>query len=187
MILMFTHMILVFRHDACTQLKLKCDFRTFNWCGPSSCRYMHIFVRTGNNPALDVGVEVQDCDDCGNCGLQGQMSVYLPAGQYWFVIEGFSSNSGVYQVAVSCPVPTPVVVGTLTCGTNVTGNTTGANHTVGMAAPENWFMFTAPQTGIYIFDSCGSSYDTFVLPPSLLGLFLMRRNAVYSCACLCQL
>ena len=134
---------------------------------------MHIFVRTGNNPALDVGVEVADCDDCGNCGLQGQMSVYLPAGAYWFVMEGFSSSNGAYQVAVSCPVvtpPTPVVVGTLTCGTNVTGNTTGANHTVGMGAPENWYMFTAPQTALYIFDSCGSSYDTYVF--TSLHLFM---------------
>jgi hypothetical protein len=98
--------------------------------------------------------------------------------RYWFVIQGFASSFGAYQVTVSCgnplnstpPTPAPtaaptatpiaVVVGTLTCGTDVTGNTTGRDNTVGSQAPEEWWMFTAPATGLYIFDSCGSNYDT---------------------------
>lgn len=52
------------------------------------------------------------------------------------------------------------VVGTLACGMVVSGNTTGANNTVEEPAPENWWIFTALQTGLYTFDSCGSAYDT---------------------------
>ena len=95
------------------------------------------------------------------------------------VMDGFSTSNGVYQLIATCPqtnapttvgqtyaptaAPTPtqpVVVGTLACNTPTTGNTTGGTHNVGMAAPEEWWMFTSPIAGLYTFDTCGSSYDT---------------------------
>ena len=94
------------------------------------------------------------------------------------VVDGAGGSDGVYNLSVSCPPtfaptiapttpaptvytpPTPDVVGTLTCDMVATGNTTGANNTVEEPAPENWWMFTASEGGLYTFDSCGSQYDT---------------------------
>ena len=95
------------------------------------------------------------------------------------IMDGFASNSGVYNLVAICPTaaptnvgdtlppsaapttqPQPVVVGTLACGTTSTGNTTGGTHTVGMGAPEEWWMFTSPVAGVYTFNTCGSNYDT---------------------------
>ena len=94
-------------------------------------------------------------------------------------MDGFATSNGVYSLTTTCaptnaptiagqtyaptaaPTPVaPVVVGTLACGATSTGNTTGGTHTVGMAAPEEWWMFTSTVTGSYTFDTCGSSYDT---------------------------
>lgn len=52
--------------------------------------------------------------------------------------------------------------GTVTCDNVVTGSTTGGVSTVGQNAPENWWMFTATDGGIYTLNSCGSGFDTYI-------------------------
>ena len=145
---------------------------------------MHIFQRTGPNAVSDVGLELAAVDDGPLCGLQGTLTVSLPNGSYWFVMQGFSSSFGAYQVAISCtadspaptssptapttapvavptaaPTPASAFVASLTCNTNATGTTTTAN-------PQNWYMLTAVQQGVYTFNACGSSYDTYATPNS---------------------
>jgi hypothetical protein len=66
-------------------------------------------------------------------------------------------------VAVSTVAPTPASLtftGTLTCSTNATGTTT-------TASPQNWYIFTAVQQGVFTFNACGSHYDTYAIPDCL--------------------
>jgi hypothetical protein len=60
-------------------------------CGPTDSvtrlpcslrRFMHIFQRTGPNAVSNVGLELAAVDDGPLCGLQGTMTVLLPAGSY---------------------------------------------------------------------------------------------------------
>jgi hypothetical protein len=143
---------------------------------------MHIFQKTGPNAVSNVGLEIAAVDDGPLCGLQGTLTVFLPNGSYWFVMQGFGSSFGAYQVTVSCytfsptgsptaaptsgstpsaaPTPASAFVASLTCEANATGTTTTAN-------PQNWYMLTAVQQGVYTFNACGSSYDTYGTPDCL--------------------
>jgi hypothetical protein len=100
----------------------------------------------------------------GPCGLQTVLTTNLVANaNYWLTIDGFSSQSGAYTVVTTCPSTTvqPVIRGNVACNSLVAGNTAGGTHTVGHAAPENWWRFVAPVSGMYTFNTCGSSYDTW--------------------------
>lgn len=79
-------------------------------------------------------------------------------------MDGYDTESGAYTLRVTCP-PTPTFVGNLSCGQTAVGDTTNANNTqTGVnAAPEHWFGFDVPHTGAYVFDTCGSDFDTFLL------------------------
>ena len=134
----------------------------FDTCGSEFDTLVLVFEKTGSNPGIDVGVEITSCDDCGECGNQAQLAVLLTPGSYWVVVEGGGANlsSGVYNLTVECTTPAPVLAGTLVCGVNATGNTTGATHIVGSESPENWWGFRAADVGVYTFDSCGSDFDT---------------------------
>ena len=51
--------------------------------------------------------------------------------------------------------------GDLTCGSNFTGDTTGAAHNVGSSSGEHYYRLTVAYTTEYTFSTCeGSSYDT---------------------------
>ena len=82
------------------------------------------------------------------------------------VVDGFSTRSGAYRLLTTCPVPSPgevAVQGNVACGIVVTGNSATGTNTVGTGtAPEHWWRFQAPTTGSYVFNSCGSSYDSWI-------------------------
>ena len=74
------------------------------------------------------------------------------------VIEGWSNSQGNYTVDMNCPT----IDGTIECGQTVTGTTTGEGSTHGNAAPDHFYSFTVTETAVYQFDSCDSSYDTWL-------------------------
>jgi hypothetical protein len=76
------------------------------------------------------------------------------------------ANSGGWLSAnstVSCI--TMPVEGIATCGNTYTGTTAvgGTEYVSYSAGPEVWWAFTVPAsaTGTYVFDTCGSSFDTY--------------------------
>lgn len=86
----------------------------------------------------------------------------LPRVRQQVVVDGFSTSSGRYTLtAQGCPGQI-VNQGNVACGINVTGNSATGTNTVGQAAPEHWYQFMAPIDGNYTFNTCGSSYDTWV-------------------------
>ena len=51
--------------------------------------------------------------------------------------------------------------GEITCGSTVTGDTTGATHVVGSSSGEHWYTITVTETQQWTFSTCsGSAYDT---------------------------
>lgn len=84
----------------------------------------------------------------------------LTQGSYWVVIAGYDTSAGNYTMTVTCPVS---IVGNVACGETMSGNTTtGANSVGEHPAPDHWWRLTAPRDGNYTFDTCGSSFDTWV-------------------------
>lgn len=60
--------------------------------------------------------------------------------------------------------PNPTVVGDAYCGVgHYMGNTMESNITImNSNAGEDWYMFTAPVAGQYSFNTCNSSFDTYI-------------------------
>lgn len=83
-----------------------------------------------------------------------------------------------YNLTIDCSLAAdpPAVMGMLTCGADVSGNTTSASNSVGMVEPDNWWMLTVSEQALYTFDSCGSSFDTCV------ALYVLAIVYVYVCA-----
>jgi hypothetical protein len=99
---------------------------TFDTCGSNYDTWVHVYTRVGES----VGPQVSSCDDCGDCDINAVLDTTLDAGDYWVVIDGFASNSGVYSLSVTCPSTGQTNGGDIACMQTVTGNTTGANNTV---------------------------------------------------------
>eukprot|EP00041_Stephanoeca_diplocostata_P008020 m.115130 g.115130 ORF g.115130 m.115130 type:complete len:170 (+) comp17137_c0_seq4:1097-1606(+) len=80
------------------------------------------------------------------------------------IMHQFQRPSCILQVRCSAPrpLPEPTLGGDLACDADVTGDTTDANNTLGDAAPDVWFAFTAPDSGSYTFRTCGSNFDTTI-------------------------
>jgi hypothetical protein len=112
------------------------------------------------------------------------LSTLLSPGTYWVVIEGFASEHGQYTMAVTCPAGS-WVQSTISCGgAPVTGSTSGGTSSVGNESPEHYFQLSAPFSGVYTFDSCGSSFDTWIHvfeANTLLGATSPLGNMVASC------
>jgi len=130
---------------------------TFNSCGSSYDSWIHLFRRTGNN----ANGQLASCDDCGPCGTRTVLAITLQAGSYFVVMDGYSNSSGTYRLGVTCP-GVPTIEGTLNCNSNITGNTATASHSVGQPAPEHHFALTVTSSQTYVFNSCGSAYDTWI-------------------------
>lgn len=125
---------------------------------PRLCR-VHLYNRSGSS-GNTVGALAATCDDCGPCGTRTVLTVPLSAGNYFVVMDGYSTGSGVYRLNVSCP-NTAIIQQSTSCGATVTGNTSTGTHVVGSgSAPEHYFSFTAPYSGIFTFNSCGTSFDS---------------------------
>lgn len=74
---------------------------------------------------------------------------------------------GSYRLNVGCA---PTLLQTAAqCNQVMSGSTAGGSSSAGSAAPDVWWPFTAPNTGLYTFNSCGSSYDTWIHIYSRIG------------------
>ncbi len=69
----------------------------------------------------------------------------------------------------SCMIPSLI-----TCGSSVTGSTTGTLNNYGGPSAEAIYRFEADVTGDYEFSSCGSDYDTY------LRIYDANMNELYS-------
>ena len=69
----------------------------------------------------------------------------------------------------SCMIPSLI-----TCGSSVTGSTTGTLNNYGGPSAEAIYRFEADVTGDYEFSSCGSDYDTY------LRIYDVNMNELYS-------
>jgi hypothetical protein len=80
---------------------------------------------------------------------------------YNIVIEGFSSYAGAYVLGMSCPAGDTAGSDTDLCGTRLSGSTVGEDSNFGNAAGEMTYDFVASGSN-YIFDACGSNYDSYL-------------------------
>ena len=77
---------------------------TFSSCGSSFDTYVRIYDRHLRH-------QISGCDDCGSCGLQTVLTHTLEADTcYVIVLEGFSTNAGVYVMHATCPSAPPGVL-----------------------------------------------------------------------------
>jgi len=80
----------------------------FSFCAPSDGTYTfstcgseydtHVYVLT---PALTV---IDNCDDCGGCGINEKLSVKLQAGCYLVAVDGFDREEGHFTLTATCPI-----------------------------------------------------------------------------------
>lgn len=114
------------------------------------------------------GTEVAANDD--SCGVQSEATFTSDGtSTYLIMVEGFSSRSGNYSLAVTCEISIPdnddcANAIPVVCREAVTGNTALATNSVGNAAPDLWYSFTGLDgvTQEVTASLCGSSFDTFI-------------------------
>ena len=113
--------------------------------------------------------EIISCDDCGPCGVQSVVEVELETGDYVVVLEGYASSEGDYTLAMNCFGGGRE--GSIQCGSTVRGNTVGTVSSLGNGGGDHFYSFTVNSTTnaagveqdqMFQFDSCGSSYDTYL-------------------------
>ena len=67
----------------------------FSTCGSNYDTYLYLYDSEGD--------EIENCDDCGSCGVQTVLTVDgLSTGSYYIGVGGFSSESGIYVLDVTC-------------------------------------------------------------------------------------
>ena len=71
---------------------------TFDACASDFDTHLRVWNMEGQ-------FEICGCDDCGDCSPQTVLDCYLEAGTYWFIVEGWGSAEGQYDVEISCPDP----------------------------------------------------------------------------------
>jgi hypothetical protein len=99
------------------------------------------------------------------------MSVPMLAGEtITVVVDGNFNASGNYQLNVgvlgggACPdVDLGGTVPSATAGDTSTGDNTVAGTCGGFTQPDDTYLFTAEEAGLYIFDTFGSAYDTVLI------------------------
>ena len=98
------------------------------------------------------------------CSSSPSKTRYLSSGTYYVALDGFANSQGNYVLTATCPTQNtlPTVTATATCNSVIQGSTALGTTLIGNQAPELWYNFTAPTTGTYTFNSCGSSYDTWL-------------------------
>ena len=84
-------------YDFCTSAR---GTHTFNSCGSGFDTWLRVWTH-------DLSLQLLSCDDCGGCGTQTILTGELDVGCYKLVIDGFSSSSGTYTVAITCPLLPP--------------------------------------------------------------------------------
>ena len=69
--------------------------------------------------------------------------------------------AGTYRLTTACGPVLHSSEGDLTCGSNFTGDTTGAAHVVGSSSGEHYYRLAVTSPREYTFSTCtGSNYDT---------------------------
>ena len=89
---------------------------------------------------------------------------------YFILIEGYADTQGVYSVSMDCDgAPAATINGTIACGGVATGSTVGAASNHGNEAGEAFWAFELPVHTAVQFDSCASSFDTWlrVMAPNM--------------------
>lgn len=128
------------------------------------------------NSGFDTVLTLLDANSCGELGCNdnfgmlqtSRITASLAAGQTVFIVVDGKNTSGQYSLLIQgTPAPT--------CPTSDLGSTvpiTVSGSTVGgmngfvpvcrpqSTAPEHTFLFTAPNTGTYVMNTVGSTYDT---------------------------
>jgi len=107
-----------------------------------------------------------DCND-DDCGYQSVISWEASAGGSYFIrISGHNYSTGEYELNIAyyhegdeCEDAFPVGVGTFTgTTTDNTGVVDDTSCATGDSVDE-WYAFTAPQTGLVVVDTCGANTD----------------------------
>ena len=93
-------------------------------------------------------------DYCRSCASPGYPCTETTA------LGGTCDGSGC--LSLPAVVSSPVYQGQLGCGDDVTGTTADSISVLGNTAPDHSYSFYAPYAGVYIFDSCASTFDTFL-------------------------
>ena len=115
---------------------------TFSLCDGTSDfdSYIRVF------DACD-GTQIAENDD--SCGLQSELTfVSNGTATYLIMIEGFSSDSGIFSLTISCDPENPAENDLcenalpVVCDAIVLGNTSSSNDTGGNVAPDVWYSFT---------------------------------------------
>jgi hypothetical protein len=108
-------------------------------------------------------------DFCGliGCGMGGQLSIDLDQGQT-VIATVDSSFGGFYELAIDgTPTVSECPTGTIsTVPFSIMGSTVGAVNSLPVLCAsdgaDHTYLFTAPTTDTYRFDTVGSSYDTLL-------------------------
>jgi hypothetical protein len=143
----------------------------FNSCGSQLGFDTYLYL---NDSAMNT---IAECDDCGDCGTQTQLTYNnLPSGVYYLGIGGYQSHIGQYVMNITCngtvgptttqwgpppPATTPTnsIIATVGCGDVFTGTTT---QFASAYAYYDFVIQSPAQSVPVLFDSCGSNYDTFL-------------------------
>ena len=101
-------------------------------------------------------VTARDCCGEGDCALQGVLNTGpLTSGDYAFIIEGFISSHGRYEVTMGCE--------TNHRENHVRGNLDCSQSAEGQLAPLESHLYNfsvGVNTQNIVFSSCGSSFDS---------------------------
>jgi len=154
----------------------------FSYTGSGDTELVTISL-CGGGTDYDSAVRVYDSCDLTNeiafnddsCGLQSEVTFVSDGSTtYLIMVEGFSSNSGNFELDVTCeePLENDFCEGALpiACGETITGSTDGATPDTGapecsgvsITAPGVWYTFTDDSGLItdYTVSLCDSDYDT---------------------------
>ncbi len=108
---------------------------------------------------------IQQAGNDDYCSLQSQVSCLMPAGTYYVVVDGYSTNSGAYTLSVSladvCADYTDALLTLNEIPGSISGNTTGAPDVINSAAGDVGIEFTLDTDGVWDINSCleGTSFS----------------------------
>jgi len=110
------------------------------------------------------------CNDDA-CGLQSQTTVATTSGVPMIIrASGYAGAVGTGTLTIDqvqcgvgndcCATADPIGMGSTPFDTSSATNDGSGSCGASGTSPDIWFSFTAPSTGTYTIDSCGSGYDT---------------------------
>ncbi len=129
---------------------------TFNTCGSEFDTYIFLFA--------DDGAIVARNDDTTSCSLQSELTVPLPIGDFYIMIEGYGSGeSGTYSMTMTCEAfPSELdTIGSIACGETKLGNTTSEDSKFYSESPEHIYDFVIYTTTDVVLDTCNFHPDNF--------------------------